>query len=371
MKLVLFSTYGSSLKTWDDAGILERELALYQAHAENSIEVHIITYGDKSDQEFARDYDFITIHCNKWGLHPRLYAVLLPYLHHKVLKEADLYKTNQLFGAHIASKCAILWKKLLVVRQGYGHYEHRVSEYGKNSPQAKKALLYEKNSLHAGRKIIFTSKQLADRAIERHGLDAGNVHVVPNYIVADTWSPVFRAQSIDKHLKLVFFGRYTEQKNLDSLLIACKGLPAKLTLIGEGPLKSKLQHIADENGIDCQFIDRQNQSDLPRLLSQNDVFILPSHYEGHPKSLLEAMAYGMPILAANSPGIKEQVTDGETGILAPTTVDGLRAGIEKLIKMPLEIRQKLGDAARIWSLENFSVQTVATQERKLFEEILS
>ncbi|MTI11404.1 glycosyltransferase family 4 protein [Curvivirga aplysinae] len=371
MILTLFLTFGSSLQTWKKDGILDRELALYREHSKLGNEVHIISYGDARDIEIAANYDFFTLHCNKHNLHPRIYTLLIPILHRHVFNKSDILKTNQLAGAHIARRCSNIYSKPLVTRQGYGHYEHRVEEHGTQSAKARDAKNYEAKSYAKADLITFTTKALALRAIERHMLDKELVHVVPNYVVERTWSPAYHCpETEDTMLKLAFYGRFSEQKNLEALIEASSGLDVKLTLIGEGELEADLRQKAKKLNTNCTFIGRQTQEALKDILAENDFFILPSHYEGHPKSLIETMAFGMPIVAANSPGIKEQVVDGQTGILFETNVEAIRETLVKLTKMSIGERMILGANAREWSLSNFSVQSVSQQENNLYAGLL-
>lgn len=371
MRLVLFATYGSSLESWRDDGILDRELALYADHAANDITVDFISFGGPRDWEIAADYSWLTVHCNDKRLHPRLYAWLVPVLHRRILRTADLFKTNQLFGAHIARRCARLWGKPLLVRQGYGYYEHRVEEYGADSRPARRALSYERRALRSADGIVFTTDDLAQRAIQRHGLADERVRVLPNYIVPADWTPTFEPIAIGDRLRLVFFGRFTEQKNLESLIDAAAGRQVSLTLIGEGPLEESLRSRAQDRQATCCFMGRLPQSALKPILQESDAFVLPSHYEGHPKALLEAMTFGMPVLAADSPGIRGQVVHERTGLLVPPTADGLGDGINKLANLSTEVRRSLGEAARAWCLAHYAVEAIAKQERLLFDDILA
>jgi glycosyltransferase involved in cell wall biosynthesis len=369
VKLVVFATYGSGLGSWERDGILERELALYEVHARRGVSVSFLSYGERSDLEIAGRFGFLTTLCNERELHPRLYAALAPWLHGAALRSADLYKTNQMFGADIARRAAALWRKPLIVRQGYGHYEHRVEEHGAQSREARRALAYERRNLRAAAAAVFTTPVVAGRAVDRYGL--GNVHVIPNYVEPDAWSPPFEpAERVAAPPHLVFYGRFTEQKNLECLIDAASGGVARLTLIGDGPLREALRRRADEANVAVAFPGRLEQKELPARLRHADAFVLPSHYEGHPKALIEMMAFGMPILAADSPGIREQLVAGETALLATPTLEGLRAGIARLAGLSAERRRALGAAAREVALASYSIESVAQRERTLFEQIL-
>jgi hypothetical protein len=70
VRLVLFFTRGVSLKTWDDVGMLEREVALYRALRPNLRDITFVTYGDARDLQYAGRLDGIQILCNRWRVFP-------------------------------------------------------------------------------------------------------------------------------------------------------------------------------------------------------------------------------------------------------------------------------------------------------------
>ena len=190
--LVVFMTYGNSLETWKEAGILERELAIYVEHTKQNIDVHIISYGTAGEKELIANYRRIFVHYNRLNLNLRFYYALLPVLHCKVLLQADWFKTNQLFGAKIAAIAANIFKKPLFARQGYSHFEHRSEEFGHSSKSAKAALKYEKFIYKHAFKLIFTTERIANAAIERHPNIRNICNIVPNYIVAKDWVPGYQ-----------------------------------------------------------------------------------------------------------------------------------------------------------------------------------
>lgn len=94
--------------------------------------------------------------------------------------------------------------------------------------------------------------------------------------------------------------------------------------------------------------------DVPRLLSETDVFVLPSYNEGLPRSLLEAGAMRLPLVATPAGGADEIVRDGETGFLVPFDDPAATAeSLEKLVRDP-DLRAEMGAAARETVLEEFS-----------------
>jgi glycosyltransferase involved in cell wall biosynthesis len=108
--------------------------------------------------------------------------------------------------------------------------------------------------------------------------------------------------------------------------------------------------------------------DIADLLRGAHIACQPSTYrEGLPKSALEAMAAGKPLVATNSPGCREAVVDGETGFLVPPRdPQALAAALRRLIKDP-SLRQKMAVAARARAVEQFSDAIICQQTLLVYE----
>jgi glycosyltransferase involved in cell wall biosynthesis len=94
--------------------------------------------------------------------------------------------------------------------------------------------------------------------------------------------------------------------------------------------------------------------DVARLLAASDVFALPSHFEGLPMSVVEAMLTGLPVVATNVRGPREQVVDGETGFLVPPfEAAPLADALRRLVADPA-LRARMGEAGRMRALERYT-----------------
>ncbi len=93
--------------------------------------------------------------------------------------------------------------------------------------------------------------------------------------------------------------------------------------------------------------------DVARLLAAADIFVLPSHFEGLPMSIIEAMLTGLPVVATDIRGPREQVVPGETGLLVPAgTVAPLAAALASLAGNPA-LCASMGAAGRARALEHY------------------
>ena len=152
---------------------------------------------------------------------------------------------------------------------------------------------------------------------------------------------------------VVTCGRLEEQKNHIMLLKAFKNIiksysDAKLLIYGEGTLKSKLENYLYKNGIQENILFKGVNNKVQEALSEADIFVLSSDYEGMPNALLEAMAMGIPCISTDCPcgGPKMIMKNGENGVLVPVG-DGemMENAIIRLFKDD-NLKNSLGDAAK-------------------------
>lgn len=104
---------------------------------------------------------------------------------------------------------------------------------------------------------------------------------------------------------------------------------------------------------------------VEKYLSETDIFILPSKYEGMPMSIIEAMATGLPIVASNVGGIPDMIESGKEGILIEPFAINLAMELEKLLQSE-KIRNQLGNAAYEKSFE-YSVIKMAERYVEVYK----
>jgi glycosyltransferase involved in cell wall biosynthesis len=141
-------------------------------------------------------------------------------------------------------------------------------------------------------------------------------------------------------------------------------------VIGDGPLRQALAEKATRDGVHVRFLPSQPHGKLPHFLKQADLFVLPSYWEGHPKALLEAMACGLPVVGADVPGIGEVIRHGETGYLCDTSPAGIRAALQDVMA-DAALRARLGQNARQFVVENFSLDRVLDLELNLLHSLVA
>jgi glycosyltransferase involved in cell wall biosynthesis len=145
-------------------------------------------------------------------------------------------------------------------------------------------------------------------------------------------------------------GRLKAPKDFSTLVRALGRLPSDsfdALIVGDGPDRPRLEDEIRALGLAGRVAFAGERRDVPELLAGADVFVLPSRSEGHPVSLLEAMAAGVPVVASRVGGVPEQIADGATGLLVePGDSAALAAALRRLTADP-SLRRRLGAAGRL------------------------
>ena len=143
--------------------------------------------------------------------------------------------------------------------------------------------------------------------------------------------------------------RLVRHKGYPELLAAMAGVDAELWVVGE--------RLASDHGEDMgPYFARAGlgerlrllgyRSDVAAILAASDVFVLPSHFEGLPMSVIEAMLCALPVVATDIRGPREQVADGVTGLLVPAgDADALRGALCRVVG-DAGLRGRMGNAGR-------------------------
>lgn len=202
--------------------------------------------------------------------------------------------------------------------------------------------------------------------------DARRVCAIPNFVRALPPPPPDEARERGRVLAV---GRLAEQKGFDLLLraFASSGWAARgvrLTILGEGPERQSLEALANQLGI-AQAVEMPGVVQYPEdRMARATIFVLPSRYEGFPNALLEAMAMGCPVIAADcDSGPREIIRHGVNGLLVPVEdVDALAVALHKLFDDPA-LRARLG-AEAVKVRDRYSRDSIVEQWNKLIEEVV-
>ncbi len=364
--LALFFTLGVSLADWQAGGYLEREIAYYRRLSREIGPVTFMTYGGEEDLKLAENFSDIRILNNPDRIPPETFARRASDIYKDQLRETAIVKSNQIKGAQAAIRASLTSGASAVVRCGY-----LLSRFVSNRPVSNRMRFglwrRELALFHQARHIFLPTNEDAQYARRWYALPSDKVKVIPNFVDPDLFAP--KEDVACEPGLICFVGRLEPQKNLLALVEAVSGIKgARLRLIGTGSQKEQLLVLAKEKNVPIEIIDWVPHVNLPRYLAEGEVFVLPSLYEGLPKSLIEAMTAGVPVVATKVHGSESLIKHLRTGWLCEdTSVASLREGLQTLLR-DSSLRSQIGRAAREYAVEHFSLEKVVAREVSIYKE---
>ncbi len=374
MNLVLFFTYGVSLKSWAEGGLLDREVLLYNRLLDRDISVTFITYGDNEDYKYQSDLGRIEIipfyafiRRPKLKIVAFLLAIFLPIILRAKIKKADIFKTNQMWGAWVPLLAKFLYKKPLLVRCGYEAYNASIHQ--KDSFVRQKFIyIVSLLAYHFADRIHLTTQTISSFVQRCFYVKPSKIFVFPNYIDTKIFRP-FGNYRRKEESRLLFVGRLSREKNILNLLSALKNSPYGLDIIGEGEKMNLLKVYAYQNRLNVRFLGRLPNQKLPELINRYQVFILPSLYENHPKALLEAMACGCAVIGTNVEGINDVIRHLGNGYLCDCNAKSIHNAIQVVME-DKSLRNKIGKQASLYVEKYCSIEKSVERELSAYRNIL-
>ena len=306
--LALFFTYGASLENWDKTGSLNREINIYRKLSKYFDKIFFVTYG-KNDFRYAQQLPSnIIILPKKINVNNFLYSFLLLFLYRKEFAESTWIKTNQMIGS---------WSAVLA-------------------------------------KLLFKKKYKQQ-----------NIHVIPNGIDTQIFKPMSEKFFSEK-IRLFFVGRLHPEKNIENLLEAINNLKnITIKIIGQGPLEKNILKFKKKYDLDLELISSIPNNELPRIYAMADIYIQPSLYEGNPKTILEAMSCGLPVIATSVDGIKNIIKHKENGYLCETGIKSIESAIMEVIANK-NLKENMAINARKFVEENYNLDIIIRKESEIY-----
>lgn len=227
--------------------------------------------------------------------------------------------------------------------------------------------------------VICLSKGVADDCIRRTGVGQRRVRVIYNPIAVDRIRerlhdalPDPAGARDDSNFEIVAAGRLVEQKGFDLLVDACANLTHlnwKLTIIGEGPLRGELVDLASRLGVSDRVRLPGAQPNPYPWIARADLFVLSSRWEGFGHVIAEAMACGIPVLAASCPsGPDEIITNDVDGLLCePNSSSALAEGIRRLAGLRGDRERYAAQAAH--TVRRFDIATIIAEYQAALLEV--
>jgi len=383
MRILITFTYGVSLEQWFTSGIIYRELELYKRLSHRNVNYSLLTYGDLKDLNYTPILGEIKVIPVKKYITSKishfkfLKSLILPIRLKHLFSRIDIIKTNQMEGNLIICIAKLLFKKKLIIRCGWEWLRTYTSNYKikENKNYIKYVLRYiwmymiEFISYKLADGIILTNKQDIQFIIKTFRLEnkKEKIKLFYNFINTDLFKPLGLAK---KDKTVLFIGRLTEEKNLFNLIKAFKGLNNfSLDIIGKGPLENNLKKESKDFRVNVNFLGVYPNHELSSIINQYQIYILPSFYEGNPKTLLEAMSCEVACIGTDVLGINNIIKHEMNGFLCDTNPESIKSAILEVYK-DQKLRDKISKNARKFILDNCSLDSIAEKEFQFYKSIL-
>lgn len=215
------------------------------------------------------------------------------------------------------------------------------------------------------------------------GVPAERIELIFNAVEADTAMSRFDRTAVrqlwsvrDNDVVLATIGNLTRPKNYPMLLevareLRARGLPLKVVVYGEGPLRAELEALRRAAGLEADFLLCGQHPEARVLVGAADLFGFTSWGEGMANALLEGALAGLPIVTTAVGGADDIVLEGETGFVVPVN-DRLAFihAVERLVSNP-EQRRVMGARARKRVLEEFSQARMVERFQRMYERVLA
>jgi len=364
--LVLYFTRGVSLQTWDDAGLLEREVSLYRSMRPHLQGMAFVTYGGETESKLCTSIPGIRIVYNKWRVPNRWYGRMMSWAPPWLRKRNVIVKSNQIQGAEVAQRAARRYGKPFIARCGYLPSNNAARLHGDHSAQVIRDRDLEQTVFAGADRVVVTSPAIRETILKRYLVQSDLVRVIPNYVDTTVFTPDANAGRVAN--RLMYVGRLDDEKNPMALIEAVKDLPVELLMVGNGSLRDRARQAIERDNLPVRLLGTVPNHRLPALLTSAAVFIMPSLIEGHPKALLEAMACGSLVIGTDVPGIREVIQHRSNGLLCGTTPGEIRSAIESVLA-DRSLQRRMGDNAREYVVRSCSLEKIVEMELELLEEL--
>ena len=290
----------TSLKVWEDNGIIKRELNFIFSLTQKLNITHciIVTHGNVIDDSIILG-GFLKLNSRN-----SIFAILSKkdsrVINSQLKDSVDSKKTKILHYAHQAYSIlsipifgALFNKDIEVyLRFGWSPFLLFNSTEKLNFIKILTLFFFEGYSTLLSSKIIVTTKEIKKSLIRRFFWCKNKIFIIPNFVSEEFF---LSYDSISKKENTILYvGRLSKEKNLENLIEACNILNINLDIIGKGPLKEDLLKISKNN---IKFLGTIDNILLPNKIAEYKFLVLPSYSEGAPKVVYEAMALGcIPLL---------------------------------------------------------------------------
>lgn len=375
--LVLVSSPGVSPADWQGRGVLDREWAIYSRVGRRFERVVVVTdraVGDRErlESSLTRATGALVEVIDNPDAAER--SAWLAWVAPTALRRlhgagSALIKTNQ----HTSADAALVLTHALrgagvhvglMARGGYPWSRFEAELHGSSSAPAGEAACREGELCRAASVVVGSTEAMVRDLSWRYGLPTERCRVIPNYVAP----PVSGGAAPERDAKeLLYVGQLTARKRVELLIDAAALLAGdwettiRLRIVGEGEARAALERRAQELAVDAVFEGAVPHARVWELLGRCGLYGQMSSLEGHPKTLMEAMAAGAAVIVADAPGLKEFVSHGVTGMCVAPEAREVAHSIAALLADG-SWREAMGRAASDWANATLGLDRVAALE---------
>ena len=252
----------------------------------------------------------------------------------------------------------------LIARGGYLWTRFVAHDEGPHSQAAHDSAARERFLCQAADMVVGTTPDMVEDLSWRYGLDPLHTAVIPNYVLVDEMP---RGAAGRTPGLLLYAGQLVARKRVDVLVQALALITPEVReairfeIIGDGPERAALERLAASLKVPVVFRSRVPHHDLLARMRECELYIQASELEGHPKTVLEAMASGAAVVVADAPGLGDAVTHGVTGLRVTPDARSFAHAIEELLN-DQEWRDMMGSAAAQATRSSLGLDTILPME---------
>ncbi|MFL5475432.1 MAG: glycosyltransferase family 4 protein [Gemmatimonadales bacterium] len=173
--------------------------------------------------------------------------------------------------------------------------------------------------------------------------------------------------------RIVMVARFEPQKDHATLLHALGGLvgqPWELDLIGDGPLRGRMEHLVRTLGLGTRVRFLGQRADVDAYLAEAQISVLTTNWEGFPLTVLEAMRAGLPVVATAVGGVAEALVDGDSGyLIGRGDVTLLRDRLGRLLSSP-GLREEMGGKGRTRWEGHFTIEQMVAKTFAIYQDVV-
>jgi glycosyltransferase involved in cell wall biosynthesis len=227
-----------------------------------------------------------------------------------------------------------------------------------------------RTALRRARAVICVSEAVRD-ALLHHSISVERATVIPNGVSL----PPLTAREPGDRVTVAFVGRLTKEKGVDTLIDAWSALTKTkqlngggrfhLVIAGDGPLRPAVEQWAGKPAAEAVYLGHVES--VNEVYKNADIVVIPSRSEGQSLTALEAMSYGLPVIACSVGGLREVILDTVTGLLIPPESPQELGAAICLLGQNKAMRADMGTHARARVATSYSLESMLERTRQVYE----